>query len=98
MRKIGKNDKMFAIGFLFGTIGLYIVSLASLSWSIFEYALNVFAGPGRSFAGIFFDSEANLAEIVILTVFNGLFYGLVFTILHNVFVGKRHVDTLIPAH
>lgn len=68
--------KFALYGFGFGTAGLFILSMLSLMSPSVELLASPFFEPGRLASGLFAGSEGSDAEVVALTLFNGVLYAL----------------------
>lgn len=80
--------KYFIIGFLFGALGLYVLSALSLALPFFEVVAGPLFWPGRFLSETFVGSEGSDIVVLLLTLFNGVFYGLVFAIVGFLFTKK----------
>jgi hypothetical protein len=75
----------FMLGFLFGTVGMYLLAMLSLIFVPAERIANVFFIPGRYMAEQFAGPQGSNIEVLLLTLFNGILYGLVFAIGYGIF-------------
>ncbi len=66
----------FAIGCVFGTIGLFTIALVSLLSADLEFLLQPFLLPGRFFAALLASDRASGGIVALLYLLTGLFYGL----------------------
>jgi hypothetical protein len=65
-------------GFLFGTLGMFILAALSLLFAPIELIAMPLFVPGRFAASLFVGSEGSDAQVVLLTIFNGVLYALIF--------------------
>lgn len=70
------------IGFLFGTVGLWIIAALSLAIPYVELAARIFLLPGRYVAGLLFESSIATWGVVLLFLFNGLLYATIGALIH----------------
>jgi hypothetical protein len=82
----------FILGFLFGTAGMYLLAMLSLLFVAAEGIADVFLAPGRYMAEQFAGPQGSDTEVLLLTLFNGILYGLVFLIEYWAF--QHAVKTL----
>lgn len=78
---MNKMTKYALWGFAFGTLGLYLLALIALTAPVFETVSSLLMKPGRMVAEAFVDSEGSNGEVLLLTLFNGLFYLLIFILI-----------------
>ena len=78
-----KPQKYLVGGFLFGALGLYVLAVLSLASQVFETIFAPLFVFGRTVAALFVGSEGTTVEVVVLSIFNGLFYAIIFY-----FIGK----------
>lgn len=76
--------KAFVWGFIFGTLGLYVLVLFALALPTLESFTHVLTIPGRTVAEKFIGPEGNNIEVLLLTIFNGIVYGILFTLIRLV--------------
>jgi|GEM_PF-2976070 len=68
----------FTIGFLFGVLGLWILSMLSLALPVVELLSQPLFALGRSLsAAIATDGSMGNLGVAFLTIVNGVFYGLI---------------------
>lgn len=72
IRSYGKG---FATGFLFGTVGIFVLALLSLMHPLFEAVAVPFLVPGRLLASAVAGDQASTSVLIILYVATGLLYG-----------------------
>jgi hypothetical protein len=65
------------LGFLFGTGGMFLLAMLSLMFAAAERIANVFFIPGRYMAAQFVGPQGSNTEVFLLTLFNGILYGLI---------------------
>jgi hypothetical protein len=75
----------FMLGFLFGTGEMFLLAMLSLMFAAAERIANVFFIPGRYMAAQFVGPQGSNTEVFLLTLFNGILYGLIFAIGYEVF-------------
>lgn len=68
-------------GFLFGTFGLYALAALSLMSPIIEMIVVPFLYPGRWLAEIIAGSEGTTGDVIVLALFNGILYALLFMLI-----------------
>ncbi|MBL8158075.1 hypothetical protein JNK62_00865 [bacterium] len=68
-------------GFLFGTIGLYVVAMLSLMHPILELLVSPLMYPGRALGSLIGGADGSTGEVIILTLFNGLLYAFLFVLI-----------------
>ncbi len=73
-----KHTKAIIWGFLFGTIGLFILSALALIFQPIEIIKDWLSLPIRIVAQRLAGSEGSNLEVLLLTVGNGLLYALIF--------------------
>jgi hypothetical protein len=66
------------LGFLFGTIGILLLSSLSLVSQTIELISAPFFWPGQKIAELFFGENAGNGSVIALTLFNGVLYALIF--------------------
>jgi hypothetical protein len=81
-------------GFLFGTIGLYMLAILSLMSQTFEMISGPFMAPGRLAAELAVGPNGSDAAVLALTLFNGVFYALL-AVMFGIFFcgvleGRKH--------
>lgn len=84
--------KAFLWGFIFGTVGLYILVLFALALPTIESFTHILTIPGRTVAEKFIGPEGNNIEVLLLTIFNGIVYGILFVLIRwilNLGNGRR---------
>lgn len=74
MQIIRRFGRALVIGFLFGTIGVFILALLALLHPLFESISAPFLLPGRLLARSIADMTASGWTIVVLYVGTGVFY------------------------
>lgn len=67
--------KGFAAGFLFGTVGVFVLALLSLMHPLFETVAGPFLLPGRMLAAAIAGTSASSWTVAGLYLFTGLLYG-----------------------
>ena len=65
------------IGFLFGTLGLFVLSMLSLALQPFEVIGSFLFAPGRALSSLLFGANGSDGAVALLMLFNGIFYALV---------------------
>jgi hypothetical protein len=78
--RVSPTHRLAAIGFLFGSFGLYLLAGLSLMSPLFEVVSGPLMAPGRALAARFAGPEGSNAEIAFLTLANGILYALVFVV------------------
>lgn len=73
--------KPFIWGFIFGAVGLYLLAMLALITPIFETIGNLLFFPGRYLAEQFVGAEGGNMAVILLSLFNGLLYGVIFIVL-----------------
>ena len=73
--------KPFIWGFIFGALGLYILAVLALILPAAETLGDLLFFPGRYLAEQFAGAEGSNTEVALLSIFNGVLYGVIFTIL-----------------
>jgi hypothetical protein len=81
-------SKAEVIGFLFGVVGLFILAALALIVPFFEMILAVLAAPSRAFGLLINGPDGSTLEIIILSLFNGILYALIFRVIAY-FFGKK---------
>lgn len=76
-----KALKYGTYGFLFGTIGLYILAMLSLMHPLFERLASPVMYPGRLLGERIGGADGSTGEVIILTLFNGLLYAFLFILI-----------------
>lgn len=76
-----KTIKYGTLGFLFGTIGLYILAALSLVHPLIELVVSPLMYPGRWLGGFIGGADGSTLEVIILTLFNGLLYAFLFVFI-----------------
>lgn len=76
-----KPQKYSLAGFLFGALGLYVLAALSLISQVFELIFVPLFTPGRTMSALFVGSEGSNLDVLLLSVFNGLFYALIFYVV-----------------
>lgn len=75
--------KGFLIGFLFGTVGLWLLAMVNLVFPLAETLTQPLYTFGRSLAEILVrDGSAGNAEVAVLMLATGVFYGLIGACAH----------------
>jgi hypothetical protein len=74
------NHRLAAAGFLFGTIGVYLLAGISLVSPLFEVVSAPLLAPGRFAAERLVGPDATNGDVALLTLLNGLFYMAVFVV------------------
>ena len=87
LRKFGSRS--FVWGFLFGTVGLLILSVLSLISPFFEFWLDFLASPSRVIGQYIDGPGGSSAEIIILMAVNGFLYGSLFRLITNSLKNKN---------
>jgi hypothetical protein len=77
---MSRNHRLAAIGFLFGTIGVYLLAGVSLVSPLFEFVSAPLLAPGRFMAERLVGPDATDGDVALLTLLNGVFYMLVFVV------------------
>jgi hypothetical protein len=75
---MSRTHRLAALGFLFGTIGVYLLAGVSLVSPLFEVVSAPLLSPGRLAADRLIGPEGTDGDVALLTLLNGLFYMLVF--------------------
>jgi hypothetical protein len=70
--------KLGLCGFLFGTVGMYILAAGSLFSPVIESITGPLFWPGRMLASLIVGNTASDLAVGFLSLANGAFYGLVF--------------------
>lgn len=68
-------------GFLFGTIGLYILAMLSLMHPFIELIASPLMYPGRSLGSFIGGADGSTGEVLLLTLFNGVLYAFLFVLI-----------------
>jgi len=68
-------------GFLFGTIGLYALAMLSLMTPVIEFLVMPLMYPGRWLSSIIAGSQGSTADVIALTLFNGILYAFLFILI-----------------
>jgi hypothetical protein len=68
-------------GFLFGTIGLYLVAMISLMHPLFELVASPLMYPGRWLGSFIGGADGSTGEVLLLTLFNGVLYAFLFVLI-----------------
>lgn len=77
-------------GFLFGTVGLFVLSVLSLMSPVIEMLAQPFLWPGRQFSAWLTDGvSASTSMVVVLYLLTGAFYALVGMVVQIVFAALR---------
>jgi hypothetical protein len=77
-----------AAGFIFGTLGLFLLAALSLVSPAFEMLAAPFMWPGRFAAERLFGAGGSTAEVLLLTVGSGMLYAAVGYALSFALPGK----------
>jgi hypothetical protein len=68
-------------GFLFGTIGLYLVAMISLMHPFIELVASPLMYPGRWLGNFIGGADGSTGEVLLLTLFNGVLYAFLFVLI-----------------
>jgi len=68
-------------GFLFGTLGLYVLAFFALMIPFVETISGFLFAPGRFLASQFAGSDGTTSEVVLLMLANGILYAAVFALI-----------------
>lgn len=79
--QVNKALKYGTYGFVFGTIGLYILAMFSLMHPLFELFANPLLYPGRWLGTFIGGADGSTFEVILLTFFNGLLYAFLFVLI-----------------
>lgn len=86
---MSKSVKFALIGFIFGTLGLYILSAVSLFSSVVEFLSAPILWPGRTMTALLVGPNGSDLAVFLLTIFNGVLYALIFTGI-NTLITRLH--------
>lgn len=73
--------KPLILGFLFGTLGMFILAMLSLVLQPVEWATAILFAPGRFMSAQFAGPDGSNLEVALLTLFNGVFYAAFFLLV-----------------
>ena len=68
-------------GFLFGTLGLYVLAFFALMLPFVETLTNFLYAPGRFLASQFAGPDGSTLEVILLMLANGILYAAVFALI-----------------
>lgn len=68
-------------GFLFGTVGLYVLAFLALILPFIESVGNFLFGPGRFLERTFTGPDGSTLEVVLLMIGNGIIYAIIFVLI-----------------
>lgn len=71
-------------GFLFGTVGLYILAFFALALPFVESLTNFLYAPGRFLASQFAGPDGSTLEVILLIVANGLVFSAIFVAIAKI--------------
>jgi len=72
------SNKLAIFGFLFGTVGMFVLAALSLVSVTFEVLAGPLFWPGRALSAALFGTEGSDVAVAFLTLCNGLFYAAIF--------------------
>ncbi len=75
---IQKHQKALIWGFLFGTVGLFLLSALALIFQPVEIVKDWLTIPVRALSQQFAGTDGSNVEVLILTLGNGILYALLF--------------------
>lgn len=76
-----KALKYGTYGFVFGTIGLYLLAMLSLMHPIIEFLASPLMYPGRLLGSVIGGPDGSTGEVMLLLLFNGLLYAFLFILI-----------------
>lgn len=82
---MNKTLKAAIWGFLFGTVGLFILSALALMLPFFEAIGNVLTAPIKMISARFAGSEGSNGEVFLLTLLNGILYAIIFAVVRKLY-------------
>ena len=72
-----KYWKGLVFGFLFGTLGLWLLAILSLISQVFEFLSSFLFAPGRALSAALFGAQGSDGAVALLMLANGILYALV---------------------
>ncbi len=84
--------KGLILGFLFGTVGVFLLALLSLIHPIFEITVSPLLWPGRFFASILAGSSASTPIVIVLYLCTGVFYAIIGLLLQIIARSAHHKE------
>lgn len=78
-----RASKSLIYGFLFGTVGMFILAGLALIFQPVEIITDFLFAPGRYLAAQFAGPEGSNTEVLILTLLNGVVYALIFALVYK---------------
>jgi hypothetical protein len=90
MDVLKKNKKGLIWGFLFGTVGIFLIALLSLMTPIVEIISMPFLMPGRYFSSLITGgSDASDIQVALLYLCTGIFYAIVGMFIQEIIRAMR---------